>query len=1058
MRLYCFLLQVGLFTILSLSCTDKKEVETNYHEGGITTDTVKSNLDFDESTFLNHIKKDTIAYQKLNEGLELSSKGQIEQAISEIDSSLYLYQDQGNYHGIVKAEFEVGRILYNQEEYPSAKVRFQAVIDTLKKQIGINNYLVPEAYYYLARCHFDSEVFDSAEFYLVRSIDYYENQILDSLQLANCFLLFGEIHKSFTGDYEKAESLFIDARDIFKLKKEDLEDLSYTRAEFALADLYRIQGEYPKSIIILESILSIRQKILGSEHTWVVNTLINTGNTYFEMGELDQAKLYYQNALEKVIKEPGRLTLKATLYHGLGLVNDELKNYENASDFYIKALTLWQRVIGENNTTVANTLMNLGLVNLHQGKYDNTQKFYKKALDIHKVLYPPSHPEIAWSLIEVGYLYEIQGNTEKALDFYNQAANLIYPDSLFYSLDFPYEHKISDPHIFLKALNGKADMLYQLGKNNTQPDDYLTEAYGIFQQADKLIDFLRKEYKDEDVRFFLGDRTSEIYEKAIRTCFELIKVQPEQADDYLNAALFFMEKSKAKVMMEALMETNAKSRAQVSSATIEEEKLILDSLNWARQEQMKEKIISYDQDSVTSVSKQVSYENKLATIIYRLKEKHEALIKKLESQNPQYYQLKYNFTPPSLEQIQTEILDSTAAICEYFWGENELFSIVIIEDEVREFRYRLTNQDNKIIAKIRDAMSQDDIYSNWKANNDSLNHYTSVLYNKILKDQVDFIEKNRNIKRLKIIPDGYLSLVPFEILIRNRDHETPHYLLQDYHISYAFSTARLFQSKRPAQKSSANQILGLAFSEEEFTDKGNNHTRFQPLYGAARELKQLSKSFRGKYLWGKEANKQSFLDNCEDYAILHLAVHGVESSKETGLPTLYFPNVDSPYVDALTVTDIMNLNIPAELITLGACETGLGEEYAGEGIISLAYGFGYAGAQSIITTLWPVSDHSSSTLMVLFYENLSNGLAKDVALHKAKMDFLDQADQLQKHPAFWASYIAYGDMDPLKPEKKASLIFRSFLLIISILTFLCIFILYSGKYKIYLNGRFTHRD
>ena len=102
------------------------------------------------------------------------------------------------------------------------------------------------------------------------------------------------------------------------------------------------------------------------------------------------------------------------------------------------------------------------------------------------------------------------------------------------------------------------------------------------------------------------------------------------------------------------------------------------------------------------------------------------------------------------------------------------------------------------------------------------------------------------------------------------------------------------------------------------------------------------------------------------------------------------------------------------MVVLSACETGLGELEASEGIISLGRAFTYAGAKSIITTLWSVNDQATSELMISFYQYLDQGMSKDEALRQSKLDYLDSHDERFSHPYYWAAPIAIGDMESIE--------------------------------------------
>ncbi|MBK8557785.1 MAG: CHAT domain-containing protein [Lewinellaceae bacterium] len=112
--------------------------------------------------------------------------------------------------------------------------------------------------------------------------------------------------------------------------------------------------------------------------------------------------------------------------------------------------------------------------------------------------------------------------------------------------------------------------------------------------------------------------------------------------------------------------------------------------------------------------------------------------------------------------------------------------------------------------------------------------------------------------------------------------------------------------------------------------------------------------------------------------------------------------------------DLYNLSLNADLVVLSACETGIGQLQRGEGIISLARAFSYAGARSILTSMWAVNDARTKDLMIAFYKNLKKEYSKDDALRRAKNDMLSSAKtQEQAHPFYWGGFIGIGDMRPV---------------------------------------------
>ena len=192
-----------------------------------------------------------------------------------------------------------------------------------------------------------------------------------------------------------------------------------------------------------------------------------------------------------------------------------------------------------------------------------------------------------------------------------------------------------------------------------------------------------------------------------------------------------------------------------------------------------------------------------------------------------------------------------------------------------------------------------------------------------------------------------------------------------------------------------------------------------PLPGAKKEVEVLSREFDGAFFFGAAAHERNFKNQIGNYGILHLAMHGYADDENPDYSGLRFTEVrDTIEDDTLFTYELYNMAINAHLAVLSACETGFGKAQRGEGIMSLARGFQYAGVQSIIMSLWKTNDLSSSFIMNEFYEELVHGSAKDEALRKAKLKFLQQTDEIRANPAYWAAYSAMGDMRPLKLTKR----------------------------------------
>jgi CHAT domain-containing protein len=183
-----------------------------------------------------------------------------------------------------------------------------------------------------------------------------------------------------------------------------------------------------------------------------------------------------------------------------------------------------------------------------------------------------------------------------------------------------------------------------------------------------------------------------------------------------------------------------------------------------------------------------------------------------------------------------------------------------------------------------------------------------------------------------------------------------------------------------------------------------------PIKGTTEEIQTISGEFKTKKRIGEQATEEYFKKHAGKYGILHLAMHTIIDNENPLYSKLVFsaPGKDSQEDGYLNTYELFRLRLPGYLAVLSACNTGGGKLEKGEGIISLARGFFYAGIPSVLMTLWEVEDHSSANLMKLFYTNLKAGYPNDIALQRAKLSYLDEAGKLQSHPYFWAGYVSIG--------------------------------------------------
>jgi len=198
----------------------------------------------------------------------------------------------------------------------------------------------------------------------------------------------------------------------------------------------------------------------------------------------------------------------------------------------------------------------------------------------------------------------------------------------------------------------------------------------------------------------------------------------------------------------------------------------------------------------------------------------------------------------------------------------------------------------------------------------------------------------------------------------------------------------------------------------------------QPLPNAEKEVVELSNLFNGTFLNGDAANEHDFKTLAADYSIIHLAMHGVLNKRSPLLSSFAFTeNGNHSENNFLQAYEISQMKLNASLVVLSACETGFGKFEQGNGIASLARSFMYAGVPSLVVSLWQVHDQSTEIIMKAFYKYIKEGLGKATALRQAKLDYLNRADQLAAHPAYWSPFIQLGATNPVILETKTTNVF-----------------------------------
>ncbi|RLD54066.1 MAG: hypothetical protein DRI97_12215, partial [Bacteroidetes bacterium] len=388
------------------------------------------------------------------------------------------------------------------------------------------------------------------------------------------------------------------------------------------------------------------------------------------------------------------------------------------------------------------------------------------------------------------------------------------------------------------------------------------------------------------------------------------------------------------------------------------------------------------------------------------------------------YAEKYDNEVISLNGIM-QSLDPGQVLIEYSLSDTCLFIFVVDENDFYITKSTIDSSFHDHVAVLSEFLRDNEFSNNTLPKYNAYVDAAYSLYQRFLLP----VEEQISGKRLLIIPDGALGYIPFEALItgppanEGMDYRSLPYLIYKYRTNYSYS-ATLYFTEQEKRTDPDKQLLAFAptyenvheINSDKFPANRDFTTYLVPLRFISTEIQNISEIIDCDRFEGYEATEQVFKEEAPKYDILHLAMHTLINNENPLYSQLVFTlNNDTLEENdgLLNAYEIFNMQLSARMAVLSACNTGYGKLQKGEGIMSMARGFIFAGVPSIIMTLWAVEDQSGSILMSKFYQNLEEGLRIDEALQEAKLQYLQEADQLSAHPYLWSGYVSIGSTDAL---------------------------------------------
>lgn len=770
------------------------------------------------------------------------------------------------------------------------------------------------------------------------------------------------------------------------------EAISYTGISPVQAAEPRPPREAARRADSLGSLSDLETKALAAEksNNWEEAAMSYTMASLMARtaGQLQKAMAYGNKAMEigERIKDPA---IQGGAIFQLAMNLQQLGQNEKARELLLKGIEITKQMLlgPRKEVTQANLYGVLGFSFMRQGKNEEAIDYIAYAVRaqesalafLKKVPYlpdPEAIPRVQSSMLSnlfrLGTAYTQAKNTEEAIKTFERGLALIQESglkvfleaNLLWGLGNAYAQKKEFPRaleILAQALKTAEDFQNEAMVQNASGQigrlllqtGRAAEAVPYYKKSIDSVESVRSLLESEEFRSSFFEDKRRIYAGMI-----VALLRAGERGEAFN----YSERARSRAFLDIL---GSKVQLARSGTLLEHERALQARISVLR-------ALIADQGTDSPRRERLRKEFEEAQKAYN------DFLTKVRSENKEQASLM-NVEPFTLKQVQ-ELLEPGVTLLEYFVVEQQALLWVVEKDRLRFVRIPVGRND--LVAKVsalRDTMYQ-------VAEKEQSRQYSQELYRLLIEPALPHIQG----KELLIIPHDVLHYLPFQALVSDKGR----YLIQDYPIYY-LSSASLMQFTREKRRASkeGKEEKALVMGNPSLGDDAYN-LRF-----AEREAREVVRVYpkSAVYLRSK-ATKSRAVSLSPEYDILHFAVHGEFNQDDPLSSGLLLAG------GKLKASEIFSLNLKADTVVLSACETGLGKITNGDEIIGLTRAFLYAGAPSVITTLWKVNDQASYELMREFYANLKT-LKKPEALRQAQLKIMKEFPP----PFFWAAYELNGE-------------------------------------------------
>lgn len=936
-----------------------------------------------------------------------------------------------------------GTMLYNLGDYPRAMLLLQQADSCYLLQDDAGGRA--DCHLFMGNSVWYTEGTAAAAAYFDTAIQWAEQDSTGRRQYRGKYYLDKAYALSELGSYEQAYTLIA-----YGLNLDSVSYGYYSRAYAqglmvrAIVDNYA--GDYYRAVHSYKAAIHIHQQVGGEDMQAQLAPIYgNLAFAYFNIHDLVESDRYALKALAtyELVSQGVHPYYFALLYVHLATLCNNRNQFEQALTWYEKAAPL----ITQENTDLQFSLPFGRMVSLSGiGQYAQADSLARAIEPQVITYYGPGHINVATyyenfadNLIKLDSLQACLLALQKAEAVYDtiytakhpiktylishraQAllASGLYRQSLeesnrglaFFESNQPdLQLQYRNPYYQLQLCRAQAHLALAVGADSIL---HLRKALECYQALESLSDRLMQEERNQDDRRYQRMESGQLYSETMEIYGRLTKA----GEDHFHAMWRLSEKNKSLMLLNELV----RSRLPVLEELLDTLRQLSIAYNYYQQKISNAKLA----DSPNTESLVLQWQ----ALAFDFEEQRRDVWERLRKQQPS---LAGYFDPGTAIIDPVYARDSLLAqgqgILSYFIGNNNLFLFVITRDT------NLLHIQPLDTASLRQQIQSlhFGLFSHQQQGYKELNQEIVQTYVTAAVELFRLLiapVAARLPDRLVIIPDGILGYVPFDALLSTQPTELSNfknypYLLYDYQFSYTYSASLLQEMYHRDRRSPApKEFIAFApfFSAslpqlaEAYKDSEFSPSQFPLLVHSGLEIASAAVYMKGDVVTGQVATEELFREVVRDYRIVHLLTHGFADNRLGDHAFLAFaPLNDSLENERLYLREIYQLQLSAEVIVLSACETAIGPLQRGEGVISLARAFAFAGAGSLLTSLWKIDNRATSYLMRNLYSELAQGSEKDAALRLARLRFLQESTVFLSYPYYWAAFLPVGDMRPLR--------------------------------------------